>query len=54
VSNGLFRQYFAEGSDLSVHSAADLDWVAQELNDDPAKRRAVKKPIEVIGELLFR
>jgi IS30 family transposase len=36
--NGLLRQYFPKGSDLSVHSAADLYWVAQEPNDRPRKR----------------
>jgi len=50
ASNGLLRQYFR--SDLSMHSAADLDWVAQELNDRPRKRLGFAKPIEQIGELL--
>jgi len=52
--NGLLRQYFPKGSDLSVHNAEDLDWVAQELNDRPRKRLAFKKPIELIGDLLLR
>jgi len=53
-TNGLLRQYFPKGTDLSVHSAADLDWVAQELNDRPRKRLAFKKPIELIGDLMLR
>ncbi len=52
--NGLLRQYFPKGTDLSVHSSDDLDWVAQELNDRPRKRLAFKKPIELIGDLLLR
>ncbi len=52
--NGLLRQYFPKGTDLGVHSAEDLDWVAQELNDRPRKRLAFKKPIELIGDLLLR
>ena len=43
-----------KGTDLSVHSEADLDWVAAELNDRPRKRLAFKKPIEQIGPLLLR
>ena len=27
-TSGLLRQYFPEGSDLSIHSSEDLDWVA--------------------------
>jgi len=54
ASNGLLRQYFPKGTDLSVHSEADLDWVAQELNDRPRKRLAFKKPIELIGDLLLQ
>lgn len=53
-TNGLLRQYFPKGSDLAVHSAADLDWVASELNDRPRKRLAFAKPIEEIGPLLLQ
>ena len=53
-TNGLLRQYFPKGSDLSVHSDADLDWVAAELNDRPRKRLDFRKPIEEIGDLLLR
>jgi transposase, IS30 family len=52
-TNGLLRQYFPKGTDLSVHSATDLDWVATELNDRPRKRLGFKKPIEEIGPLLL-
>ena len=53
-TNGLLRQYFPKGTDLSLHSAADLDWVATELNDRPRKRLGFAKPIEEIGPLLLR
>jgi len=53
-TNGLLRQYFPKSSDLSLHSADDLDWVAAELNDRPRKRLGFKKPIEEIGPLLLR
>ena len=51
-TNGLLRQYFPKGSDLSVHSEADLDWVAAELNDRPRKRFGFRKPDELIAHLL--
>jgi len=47
-------EYFPKSSDLSAHSADDLDWVAAELNDRPRKRLGFKKPIEQIGPLLLR
>ncbi len=53
-TNGLLRQYFPKGSDLRVHSAANLDWVAAELNDRPRKRLGFRKPIEEIPDLLLR
>ncbi|HEY5342249.1 MAG TPA: IS30 family transposase [Solirubrobacteraceae bacterium] len=53
-TNGLLRQYFPKGTDLSVHDAIDLEWVATELNDRPRKRLGFRKPIEEIGPLLLR
>lgn len=53
-TNGLLRQYFPKGTNLSVHTEADLDAVAAELNDRPRKRLGFKKPIEMIGPLLLR
>lgn len=53
-TNGLLRQYFPKSTDLSIHSAEDLDWVTQELNDRPRKRLAFRKPIELIEELLLQ
>ena len=53
-TNGLLRQYFPKGTDLSVHTEAHLDAVADELNDRPRKRLEFNKPIEMIGPLLLR
>lgn len=53
-TNGLLRQYFPKGTDLTIHSAEDLDWVAAELNDRPRKRLAFEKPIEAIGKLMLQ
>lgn len=51
-TNGLLRQYFPKGTDLSVHSAAYLDEVAAELNNRPRKRFAWDSPAEVLERLL--
>ena len=53
-TNGLLRQYFPKGTDLSVHSAEDLAWVEHELNDRPRKRLDYARPSEVISDLLLR
>ena len=53
-TNGLLRQYFPKGADLSAFTAAELDAVAEELNDRPRKRLEFQKPIEVIGDLLLQ
>jgi transposase, IS30 family len=51
-TNGLLRQYFPKGTDLSLHSQAELDMVAMELNGRPRKTLGWKKPIEVYTEML--
>ncbi len=53
-TDGLLRRHFPNGTDLSIHSAEDFDWVAQELNDRPRKRLEFRKPIELIEGLLLQ
>jgi transposase, IS30 family len=53
-TNGLLRQYFPKGTDLTVHSELDLDQVADELNDRPRKRLGFYKPTEQLAELLLQ
>ena len=51
-TNGLARQYFPKGTDLSVHGAGYLDFVAAELNNRPRKRLNWKTPAEALDKLL--
>ncbi len=44
----------SKGTQLSAHTAEELDRVADELSDRPRKRLGFRKPIEEIGELLLR
>jgi IS30 family transposase len=53
-TNGLLRQYFPKGTDLSMHSAEDLAWVQDQFNDRPRKRLEYAKPSELINDLLLR
>ena len=52
-TNGLLRQYFPKGTDLSVHSSGRLIEVAAELNARPRKTLGMKTPAEMMQQLLF-
>jgi IS30 family transposase len=51
-TNGLLRQYFPKGTDLSRWSAEDLEAVAHALNNRPRKILDWKSPAEVFEEQL--
>jgi IS30 family transposase len=51
-TNGLLRQYFPKGTDLSVHSAEYLEFVSAEMNERPRKTLDWLEPREALGQLL--
>jgi hypothetical protein len=44
-TNGLLRQYFPQGTDLSVHSQAHLNKVARQLTNDHARPCNFEPPV---------
>lgn len=53
-TNGLLRQYFPKGTDLSIFSQLDLDQVADEMNRRPRKRLQFATPYETLEEHLLQ
>ncbi len=51
-TNGLLRQYFPKGTDISRHTRSDLDAVALALNTRPRKTLGWETPAEALDKFL--
>lgn len=51
-TNGLLRQYFPKGEDMSHYSQAELNAIASEVNERPRKTLGFRSPAETLRELL--
>ena len=49
-TNGLLRQYFPDGTDLSMYSQRDLNGIARELNTRPRKTLGFRTPAAMFAE----
>jgi transposase, IS30 family len=50
--NGLLRDYFPKGTDLSVHTPADIARVAAEVNDRPRKTLGWQRPADLFDSAI--
>lgn len=53
-TNGLLRQYFPKGTDLSIVPRSELERVEAEINDRPRQRLNYARPQELMTQLLLR
>jgi len=52
-TNGLLRQYFPKGTDLSLITKERLQYVQDELNNRPRKTLGYRSPAEVFNEMIL-